>query len=732
MPLLPILRKSPFSRLIFLYAIGIAFTDCLRNNLPPVGIFLFIIFILWLFLWRIVNTSRNLNTGWISGILVSMLIFICGIWAAEIDHKREQRAESLPEDIRLYRMVVTDIPDTKAHVVKATARVLEMGTAEGWIHYKLKALLYISADSGACLPLPGSELILRAALKNIPGPSNPEGFDYHKYLAIRHIYKQCFIILPPRRGGLQPPQQSDLQSPRRGGGDPVGVSPCRMRNRLLQSFREIGLEPAYFGLVSALTLGYKEDVDASAKEAFTRAGVMHIMALSGFNVGIIALVLGFVLGVFEKNPAGKFIKTLIIVLFLWLFAWITGLSPSVTRATVMISCVMTGRLFNRHVNTYNILFVSAFLLLTFCPGMISDVSFQLSFTAVLGILVYQPVLSRLVTFKNSLAGRIWQLFTLSCAAQLATFPLTLFYFHQFPVYFWLTNLYVVPLVSVIICVAGGYLAIAWIRPVALLTGKILAFLLKTLLISVNVVERLPFSLIEGVYINRIQAVLLMLLIFLLALIILFKTVKWFPVLFILVFAFETIHLVQFFHLYDQQTALISSVKGTTGITIISGRKALLLMNASSIPDMDDLSFTFRNFWIRHGVNPTVISLDRLSPDICNGLAVPGLFCRTGWRGNNILFTFNGQRLVLLRDDRFYKYRSGRPMQVDYIIITGSLSVRPEGIAREIQSNMVILDGSIRKPNRNKWKKGYGKIAPRYYVIPEQGAFSPGVDYRTLH
>ncbi len=718
MPLLPILRKSPFSRLIFLYAFGIAFTDCLRNNLPPVGIILFIILILWLILWRIVNTRRNFNTGWISGILVSMLIFICGIWAAEIDHKREQRAESLPEDIRLYRLVVTDIPDTKAHVVKATARVLEMKTAEGWIHHNLKALLYISADSGACLPLPGSELILRAALKNIPGPSNPEEFDYHKYLAIRHIYKQSFITLPSR--------------PCRDGGDPVGVSPCRMRNRLLQSFREIGLEPAYFGLVSALTLGYKEDVDASTKKAFTQAGVMHIMALSGFNVGIIALVLGFVLGVFDKNPAGKFFKTLIIVLFLWLFAWITGLSPSVTRATVMISCVMTGRLFNRHVNTYNILFVSAFLLLTFCPGMISDVSFQLSFTAVLGILVYQPVLSSLVTFKNSLASRIWQLFTLSCAAQLATFPLSLFYFHQFPVYFWLTNLYVVPLVSVIICVAGGYLAIAWIKPVALLSGKILAFLLKALLISVNVVERLPFSLIEGVYINRIQAVLLMLLIFLLALIILFKTVKWFPVLFILVFAFEWIHLVHFNHLYDQQTALVSSVKGTTGITVISGRKALLLMNASSIPDMDDLSFAYRNFWIRHGVNPAVISLDQLSPDICNGMAVPGFYCRPGWRGNNILFTFNGQRLVLLRDDRFYKFRSGRPMQADYIIITGSLSVRPERIAREIKSSMVILDGSVRKPNRNKWKKEYGKIAPECYVIPEQGAFSLGVDKPTLH
>ena len=323
---------------------------------------------------------------------------------------------------------------------------MEVKTAEGWIHQNMKVLLYISVDSNGCLPPPGSKLVLLTALKNIPGPSNPEEFDYRKYLSIRHIYKQSFITLPSRLC--------------RDMGDPVGVVPrSRMRNRLLRLFRDIGLEPAYFGLVSALTLGYREDVDASTKKAFTQAGVMHIMALSGFNVGIIALVLGFILGVFDKNPAGKYAKTLIILLFLWLFAVITGLSPSVTRATVMISCVMTGRLFNRRVNTYNILFVSAFLLLTFCPGMISDVSFQLSFTAVLGILVYQPVLSSWVTFKNSrdsAGSGNYLLFPVRHSW--ATFPLSLFYFHQFPVYFWLTNLYVVPLVSVIICVAGGYLA----------------------------------------------------------------------------------------------------------------------------------------------------------------------------------------------------------------------------------------------------------------------------------
>jgi competence protein ComEC len=678
MPLLPILRKSPFSRLIFLYAAGITFAEWTRNYSLPVVYLLWIVVILWLILWRVIKMRRNFNTGWIAGIGVTMLIFTCGIWAAEIDFQRERQAESLTENALLYRAVITEIPETGEGTAKAIARVSEVKTGERWFHQNMKVLLYISADSGSCLPQPGSELILRSELKKIPSPAIPEEFNYHKYLATRHIYRQSFITLTPRRSG----------------GDPVGVSPriwaCIMRNRLLHSFRNMGLEPCYFGLVSALTLGYKEDVDVATRHAFTQAGVMHIMALSGFNVGIIALVLGFILGIFDKNPTGKFVKTLIIILFLWLFALITGLSPSVTRATVMVSFVLTGRLFHRHVNTYNILFVSAFLLLTFSPGMLSDVSFQLSFAAVAGILVYQPLMNNLVAFRRSFFKKIWQLFTLSCAAQLATFPLTIFYFHQFPVYFWLTNIYVVPLVSVIICIAGAYLAVAWITPVALMVSKVLAVLLKVLLLSVNVVEKLPYSMISGIYISGTQSALLILVIFLLALIILFKKTGWYPILFVLMIAFEWIKIVHEKQLVQQQIGIISSIKGTTVINLVSGKNGIVLVSEGRPPDRNDLAYAFGNFWIKHGVSPPVILLDSLDNSLSNGLKVPGFYCRSSWRGDNMLISFNEQRIVLLRDDRFYKFHSRQPLPADVVVIAGDLAVDPEKITNEIQSRLVII------------------------------------------
>lgn len=702
MPLLPILRKSPFSRLIFLYAAGIAFAECIRSYPLPVDCLFFVVVSLWFILWMIIRAHTNLNTGWIAGTLVALLVFSCGMWAAEIDFKREERSESLTEKFSVYRTRIIDIPEDEKHDVRAVARILEIKTAEGWIRQNMKVLLYFAYDS-VNMPLPGSELIIRAALRKIPPPANPDEFNYQKYLAIHHIYRQAFV------------------TPRRGGGDPVRVSPCRMRNQLLRSFRKLELEPAYFGLVSALTLGYKEDVDAATKKAFTQAGVMHIMALSGFNVGIIALVLGFIFGIFDTNPAGKYAKTLIIILFLWLFAIVTGLSPSVTRATVMVSFVLTGRLFHRHINTYNILFVSAFLLLTFSPGMLSDVSFQLSFAAVGGILVYQPLMNNLFTFRIPLINKIWQLFTLSCAAQLATFPLTLFYFHQFPVYFWLTNLYVVPLVSVIICIAGFYLAVAWLKPAVLLAGKILAFLLKTLLVSVSAVEKLPFSMISGVYINSAQAALLMLVVLIFAIAILFKAAKWFPVLIILLIAFEWIHLVHAKQIAHQQKGIISALKGSAAISFISGRKAVLLVNEGKRPEQKDLMYAFGNYWTRHGVSPPVISLDSLPSELCRGFSIPGLYCRPMWRGNNILITFNEQRIILLQDDGFYRFSSNKSIQADVIVITGSVSVRPEMIAKEIHSKGVVLAGPIRKSKIRDWKRECAKHGLACYVVQERGA-----------
>jgi competence protein ComEC len=709
MPLLPILRKSPFARLILLFAAGIAVADSLRNCTLPVEGLAITLVILWIGLLIIIITYRNFHTGWVAGILAGIILFLCGVWAGEIGIQRGERILSLPESAGIYKIRITDMPGTYDQRLKTTARVLASCSEHGWVKQHMQVLLFFRTDSCTGSIHPGSELIVKTSLKNVPPPGNPGEFNYQQYLATRHIYKQGFVI----SGSWKVCDGSR--------GISLQAMACNMRNSLLQYFSKLNLHPAGFGLVSALTLGYKEDVDAHTKQVFSEAGVMHIMALSGFNVGIIALVLGYVLGIFDRNRPGRVGKTILIILFLWLFALITGLSPSVMRATVMISFVMTGRLFHRQVNTYNILFVSAFILLAISPGMLTDVSFQLSFAAVTGIILFQPGMNKLFYSKNHLVQATWQLFTLSCAAQLSTFPLTLYYFHQFPVYFWLTNLYVVPLVSFIICVAGAYLPLAWFKPAVFLFGKLLGFLLKFLLASVSLVEKLPCSLISHVYINGIQAGILMVLVLLVALFLVSRNTGLYWVWLGMLIIFGSLQIGHHRAVAVQRICLVGNLRGNTAVNLISGRKAVIILNHDKLP-ASQLTYALGNFWIAHGLNPSSYYFENPDTNLCNGMVMNGLYCHPNWRGRNMLISFEGLRMAVLSDNDFFKYQSIRPLRVDWAVVTGNLAVNPSRIRSEIQPALFILDSTVKSYRVEQWKKACKESGIRLYVVSEQGAY----------
>jgi len=449
---------------------------------------------------------------------------------------------------------------------------------------------------------------------------------------------------------------------------------------------------------------------------------MHIMALSGFNVGIIALVLGFLLGIFDTNLTGRAAKTLLIVLFIWLFAFVTGLSASVTRAAAMISLVMTGKLFHRQVNTYNILFASAFLLLAWSPGMLADVSFQLSFAAVAGIILYQPLLNRLIRFRNTLLSRTWQLFTVSCAAQLATFPISIYYFHQFPVYFWMTNLYVGPLVSIIICLAGLYLAVAWISPLAAILGKVLMLSLKGLYYSVSIVETLPCSLIDGIHINRLHAALLMGMVLTMALFLLFRKASWLCCCLFLMCLFLAMNVTNLMKLKRQQLCLVASIRGETAISLIQGRSAVLFADQGLQQGDTRLTYALGNFWVNHGVRPAILYLDSMTHISDLDAGMPGLFWKSGWRGENVLISFGEKRIIILRDDRFFDYLSAHPLRIDMVIVTGRVRTDMYRLIKEIKPGMIILDSSVGWTQAGNWIRQIEETGLKYHAVIQHGAY----------
>ena len=197
--------------------------------------------------------------------------------------------------------------------------------------------------------------------------------------------------------------------------------------------------PEAIAVASTLILGYKADLSNDVLQAYSKTGTIHVLSVSGAHVAILLILLSFGFSFLDRFKYGRLIKAILIILIIWYYSLLTGFSPAVCRAAVMISMVIIGKTYSRHISILNILAISAFFLLLYDPLFITDVGFQLSYLTVLGLIVLQPIVYKWVHLENKWADKLWALCSVSIAAQVITFPLSIYYFHQFPVYFLISN-----------------------------------------------------------------------------------------------------------------------------------------------------------------------------------------------------------------------------------------------------------------------------------------------------
>ncbi|MCD8287684.1 MAG: ComEC/Rec2 family competence protein, partial [Porphyromonadaceae bacterium] len=283
----------------------------------------------------------------------------------------------------------------------------------------------------------------------------------------------------------------------------------------MASYRDMGFEGDELGVLSALTVGYKETLDRELSDAYATAGAAHVLAISGLHTGFLyALFLFLFVPVWHRWRWLKLPLMALILLLLWGFALFTGLSTSVVRAAAMCSLSLLSLLQYHRPFTLNLLAAAAFGMLFFRPLWLFDVGFQLSFFAVAGIVWLQPKLAALWQPRLLPMRWLWSLVTLSIAAEAATLPLTLHYFSRFPTYFLLTNLWVIPMVTLVLY--GGVLLWAMTPFPALLHP--LAALLKGLIQWQNAllgrIAALPYAAIEGVHWRAMEVLLCYLALFL--------------------------------------------------------------------------------------------------------------------------------------------------------------------------------------------------------------------------
>lgn len=363
--------------------------------------------------------------------------------------------------IESYLAEVTMYDQQKPNSFENLLEVRSVFSEGKWTDAEGKVLVHHQHESSL---EPGQVIWVKKKPESIESPRNPTEFDYKQYLVRQNIYYRQFL-------------GNDVQLldsiPRRG----LKYFLVHLRYDIAEMLKAKIPDENSTQIALALLLGDKKQLDPTIREAYTQAGVMHILAVSGLHVGIIYALFLLVLKPLKLKKEKARLYLLCVILSIWLYAFLTGLSPSVVRAATMFSLLTLGQMRERPPSIYNVLAFSAMLMITFNPDVIFEVGFQLSYLAVLGIVMIQPLILNWWLPPNKAIEYIWQLTSVSLAAQLVTFPLSIFYFHVFPTYFLLGNLLILPLAFVIMQVGVPLMMFGWIPILGDILGWTLSWLI---------------------------------------------------------------------------------------------------------------------------------------------------------------------------------------------------------------------------------------------------------------
>ena len=476
-------QNIPFLRLTIALAIGIIIGDNLNIDQKLILAVLFFVLILLI----IFNTKYKYSFSTGFGLGIHFLFMILGILVTQTYNKKP-----LLPDKGVFIAVILETPQEKTNSYKSILQVEAVNCSDSVIPAKELIISYFEKNDSSALLKPGNIILFNSIPQEISNYNNPYEFDYKKYLERKRIYRQVYL---PVEKWIKTEQTRKTS----------GIRAEQIREELLQIYRSQPIDETEFEILSALTLGYKRELDPETKRIFSASGASHILAVSGLHVGIIFWVVSLIFGFLRNKKNGRFIFVLISVSILWFYAFITGLSPSVMRAATMFSIFVIGENINRKSNIYNSLAASAFFLLMINPNNLFDVGFQLSYAAVFGIVFLQPKLENLIRVKNKLIKFFWTLVTVSIAAQIATFPLTTYYFGQFPSYFWVTNIFVIPAVMILIPLGITLLLFSKIQLISNLIAFALNAIIKIIYFLLSFIDELPFAVME-ISVNKVQLI----------------------------------------------------------------------------------------------------------------------------------------------------------------------------------------------------------------------------------
>lgn len=543
---------------------------------------------------------------------------------------------------------------------------------------KGNTLLNIQKENNSTLYNVDDILLIDTNFRDIRSPLNPNQFDYKVYLEKQYIYHQLFAK-----------QHSifEIQSQKQ---SITGYADA-LRQTINTRLHAYNFKPEELVIINALILGQRQDMDREIYTKYANAGAIHILAVSGLHVGIILMMLNFVLKPIENLKRGNTIKVILILILLWSFAIIAGLSASVTRAVTMFSIVAIAMHLKRPTNIYNTLSISIFLLLLVKPMFLFDVGFQMSYLAVFAIVSIQPLLYKLWMPKWKAIDYFWQITTVTMAAQLGVAPISLFYFHQFPGLFFVSNLAIIPFLGLILGFGILVIILSLLNILPDVLANVYGSIISTMNYVVSWVSKQEAFLIKDISfdINHVISTYLLLI----ALVFVYRKFHFKRILFFLI----SIVILQSILIYTKHK---------------HSSEAFIIFHKSRHSVFGKKQNTNLKIW--HNLDSNTVKRENLISDYKVGNFI------TTITYDSLSNVYKTPHKTLLVIDSLSVFKVS--FQPDYILLRNSPKINLKRVIDALKPKLIIADGSNYKSYIKRWKATCLKEKLLFHQTNEKGAF----------
>jgi len=682
----PIWKEAPFIRLLAAFIPGILLQWYFP--LPLIVIFTILaIFTTLLITLHFLKGYALFRYNWLRAVLIMLLTASLGMLLTHYNNITHQPGwfGHYYQSGTIVIASVKETPVEKNRSFKALADVYAVAGNGTFIKTEGDIIIYFQKDSSLLERIGfGKTILFSKTLQPVQKSGNPGAFDYKRYCLFQGVTHQVFLS-----GTDFTESSAQLQSAFH-----RWLHFCR--HMALDALRKYITGRDEVAVAEALLIGYREDLDRDMVQQYSNTGVIHVIAISGMHLAMIYGLLIILLKPLDKKQLTRWIRGVVILAVLWSFTLLSGAGPSILRSAVMFSFIIAGESFTRQVSVYHTLAASAFFLLCSNPFFVWDVGFQLSYAAVLSIVIFLRPVTNWFYCRNKTAATIWKTAAVTISAQILTTPLSMYHFNQLPNLFLISNLLVVPLSglilygAILLCMLSGWPAVAQ------LLGDILLHLLRFMNGFISFINDLPFSVTGNIRIGYFQTLLLYGCITATAIWVIKKKGKMAAYALVFLLLFTIVRLADILYHYRQPRLVIYNVPQYAAVDFIHRGQYYFAGNSQVENDRFLRDFHLRptRLLYRAGRNMTV---ER-----------PAVIT---WKHKNILFIGPGSGLP-----------SPGSIQADVIILSGNIAIKMQQLAEIFGNTTVVFDSSCPAWKTRQWKNECDSLHLRPHSVSEDGAF----------